>query len=142
MSTVARPLPRITEDSEPYWRSAREHATRIQRCTSCATHRFYPSRICHRCGGADTEWVPIGGQGTVYSYTVVERAGVGAFAERMPFTIVLVTLDEGPTMMANLLDATGDDVVEGVSIGMRVQMSYEDVTDDVTLPVFTPLQDS
>lgn len=142
MSSTARPLPCITEDSEPYWRSAREHATRIQRCGHCATHRFYPSRVCHRCGSADTEWVLIGGRGTVYSHTVVERAGVGAFAERMPFTIVLVTLDEGPTMMANLLDAAGHDVVEGVSIGMRVQMSYEDLTEEITLPVFTPLQGS
>lgn len=137
-ATPARPLPRITEDSAPYWRSTREHATRLQRCGRCAHHRFYPSKACHECGSLEAEWVPISGQGAVYSYTVVHRAGVGAFAARMPFTVVLVTLDEGPTMMANLVDEQGRDLVEGIEIGMRVRMSYEDVTDEVTLPVFVP----
>ena len=142
MSANTRPLPRITEDSEPYWRSAREQAARMQRCARCSTFRFYPSKACHHCGGLDAEWVQVSGEGTVYSYTVVHRAGVGAFAQRMPFALVLVTLDEGPTMMANLLDDAGNDVTEDVAIGMRVRMSYEVVTDEITLPVFVPLGSS
>jgi uncharacterized OB-fold protein len=142
MSATSRPLPLVTEDSAPYWASTREHATRIQRCTRCGEHTFYPSRACHACGSLDTEWVPVSGAGTVHSYTVVHRAGVGDFAARMPFTVVLVTLDEGPTMMANLLDDAGNDVTENVTIGMRVRMAYETVTDEITLPVFVPLPDA
>jgi uncharacterized OB-fold protein len=142
MSAATRPLPLVTEDNAPYWRSARDHAAAMQRCTQCSQFRFYPSNACHHCGSLAAEWVPVSGEGTVYSYTVVHRAGVGAFAARMPFTVVLVTLDEGPTMMANLLDDAGNDVSDGVTIGMRVRMAYEDVTDDITLPVFVPLQDA
>jgi uncharacterized OB-fold protein len=142
MSAATRPLPLVTEDSAPYWHSAREHAARMQRCARCEQFSFYPSMACHHCGSLDREWLPISGGGEVYSYTVVHRAGVGAFAARMPYTLVLVTLDEGPTMMANLLDDAGNDVTEGVSIGMRVRMAYETVTDEITLPVFVPLQDA
>lgn len=144
MTAPTRPLPRVNEDSEPYWRSAKKHALRIQKCATCDRHRFYPSLACHFCGSWDVDWVTIGGEGCIYSYTVVHRAGVGPFAERMPYTIVLVELDEGPVMMANLLDESGSDVdadhtATARGIGDRVRVAYEDVTDEVTLPVFVPV---
>lgn len=79
-------------------------------------------------------WERITGNGYVYSYTVVYRAAGPAFEDKVPFTIVLVTLDEGPTMMANLVDQHDD----GIAIGMSVRLCYEDINDQVTLPMFVP----
>lgn len=143
MTTQNRPLPQVNEDSAPYWASARKHALKIQRCSACDRHRFYPTAICHFCGSLDFVWTPIEGTGTVHSYTVVHRAGVGAFAARMPYTVALVTLAEGPVMMANVLTADGqdidaDDPAAEVAIGTRVTVAYEDLTEEVTLPVFVP----
>ncbi len=144
MSTTSRPLPAIAADNAGYWRSAKEHALRLQRCGSCGRSRFYPAPVCHACGSQHWEWQPIAGTGSVHSYTVVHRAAVGVFAERMPYTIVLVTLDEGPTMMSNLLDTDGSDLDaddrDELRIGTRVRVAYEDLTDEVTLPVFVPCE--
>lgn len=136
MNDTARPIAKITVDSQEYWDSLRGHECKLQRCLDCRAFRFYPGPLCHDCASTATEWVPITGTGTVHSYTVVHRAAVGAFAKRMPFTIVLVTLDEGPTMMANLCHPDGTEHVEGLYIGMPVRLAYEDVNDHVTLPVF------
>lgn len=141
MPELSRPLPLVNEDSAPYWQSARDHQLQIQRCLACGEPRFYPSLACHTCASLDAEWFPIAGRGTVYSYTVVRRAGVGTFASRMPYTIALVALDEGPVMMTNIMtddlaDVDADDPAAGVSIGTRVRLAYDDVTDDVTLPIF------
>lgn len=141
MPTSNRPLPLINEDSAQYWQSARDHQLQIQRCLACGEPRFYPSLACHTCGHLAAEWFRVTGSGTVYSYTVVRRAGIGNFASRMPYTIALVALDEGPVMMANIMtadlgDVDADDPAAGVSIGAKVRLSYEDVTDDVSLPIF------
>lgn len=66
----------------------------------------------------------------MYSYTVVRRPAGPAF--EVPLLLGLVTLAEGPTMMANLVGVG----IEDVTIGMALRMEYEDVTDTITLPVF------
>ncbi len=57
-----------------------------------------------------------GGRGTVLSYTVVKDAPEG-FEEQAPYTLALVRLDEGPTVLAQLTDLDGP-----VTIGMPVEM--------------------
>lgn len=132
MDAIDRPLPTVTPDSAPYWRSASEHALRLQRCDACGTFRFYPAPVCPACGGTGARWEEVGGGGAVYSVTVVHRPAGPAFADRVPMTLALVTLDEGPTMMATVSGAEPG----GVAIGDRVRLDYEDVTADTTLPVF------
>ena len=59
-------------------------------------------RICHPlCGSDATEWQPVSGPGTIYSYSVMRRAEV-------PYAIAYVTLNEGVTMMTNLVDCDFD----------------------------------
>jgi uncharacterized OB-fold protein len=50
----------------------------------------------------------------------------------VPYAIAVIDLDEGPRMTANIL--TND--VETVRIGQRVTISYDDVTDTLTLARF------
>ena len=57
-----------------------------------------------------------GGTGTVLSHTIVMDAPEG-FEEQAPYTLALVKLDEGPTVLAQLTDL--DTAAE---IGMRVEM--------------------
>jgi len=130
---MPRPLPRINRDSAPYWQSAKEHNLKLQRCTQCERLRFYPSLSCHYCGSLECDWTPISGRGVVYTYSVVHRAPGAPFADLVPMIVAMITLEEGPTMMANLV---GIEEAE-VRIGMPVALDYEDVTDEITLPVFT-----
>lgn len=129
---MPRPLPRINRDSAAYWQSAKEHNLKLQRCAKCERLRFYPSLSCHYCGSLDFDWTPISGRGEVYTYSVVHRAPGAPFADLIPLIVAMITLEEGPTMMANLIDIEQ----AAVKIGMPVELAYEDVTDDITLPVF------
>jgi uncharacterized OB-fold protein len=133
---MPRPLPRINRDSAPYWKSSKEHNLKLQRCSRCERFRFYPSLSCHFCSSLEFEWLPISGRGEVHTYSVVYRGPGAPFADLLPLVVAMVTLEEGPTMMSNIVGTDPEDV----RIGMPVQIAYEDVNDQITLPVFEPAE--
>jgi len=57
------------------------------------------------------DWTESRGTGVIYSYSVTRR-GAGA-----PFCMAYVHLDEGPTMMTNIVDVD----LDTVRIGQRVK---------------------
>lgn len=79
MTALDRPVPTVTPDSEPYWRSENANALRLQQGESYAAFRFYPTPVCPSCGTLGGSWEPISGAGTLYSYTVVHRPASPAF---------------------------------------------------------------
>lgn len=131
MAEYNRPLPVPDGDTAPYWEAAREGRLMIQRCGGCDRHVFYPRSICPHCGSVELEWVQASGRGTVYSYTVVHRAPSPAFKEDVPYVVALIDLDEGVRMMSNILAPPGD-----VKIGARVEVVFDPVTPEITLPKF------
>ena len=52
----------------------------------------------------------------------------------IPYTLAVVQLDEGPRMHTNLVNVD----VEQIYVGLRVQVVFDDVTDEFTLPKFEP----
>jgi uncharacterized OB-fold protein len=133
---MPRPLPRINRDSAPYWESAKEHSLKLQRCTQCERFRFYPSLACHFCSSLEFEWLPISGRGELYTYSIVHRGPGAPFADLLPLVVAMVTLEEGPVLMSNVVGVEP----EQVRIGMPLKIAYEDVSDEITLPVFEPAE--
>lgn len=78
------------------------------------------------------DWEEASGLGTLYTWSVVRRNDLAPFGERVPYVTAVVTLDEGPRMLSNLVDV---DEAE-VRIGMRLRVTWQD-DGDYTLPVFT-----
>lgn len=101
MSTE-RPTPHPTPDSQPYWDAARAGVLKLQRCTHCGTTRHYPQPVCARCWSLEAEWVEASGRGAVHSWTVAHHAFHPAFKDELPYTLVIVDLEEGPRAMARL----------------------------------------
>jgi uncharacterized OB-fold protein len=134
MLNITRPLPTIDDDSRPFWQSTKAHAMKLQRCNRCESFWFYPGPVCHHCGSTDFQWVQVAGTGTIYSYTLLQRAKGNPFENDVPIAIALIRLTEGPVLMSNLSDYDADDV----RIGLPVEVVYEDVNDEVTLPIFRP----
>jgi uncharacterized OB-fold protein len=86
---------------------------RIQHCTSCGRHQFYPRSLCKYCGGTDLHWVTASGRGTVYSTSVVRQK-----PETGPdYNVALVDLEEGVRMLTRVVEIAP----EAVRIGMPVQ---------------------
>ena len=127
------PLPTPYQDTEEYWKAAKEHRFIIQKCGDCGETQFYPRGVCSHCLSSNLDWIEVSGEATVYSCSVNYRAGHPGFAEKTPFVLAIVDLAEGPRMMTNIV--TTD--VESVRIDQRVTVQFDDVTPEVTLPKFT-----
>jgi uncharacterized OB-fold protein len=125
------PQPEISEETEPYWEGCKIGELRVQRCTSCGTLRWYPRPMCSNCSSFDTEWVATSGKGKVVSWTVIHHIFNPAFADKVPYLVVIVELDEGPRFVSNLLNVAPEDVREN----MRVEVEFHDV-DGITMPYF------
>ena len=131
-----RPSPVPDPATEPYWQGARAGQLRLPRCRDCGQSHFYPRSICPHCNSASLEWVGARGTGTVYSFTLVQRAPSPAFQPLVPYAVAIVALDEGPHLMSSIVDAAP----EAIRIGMPVKVRFLDIGDGARLPVFAPAE--
>ena len=131
---AAMPLPAITDDTRPFWDACRRHQLVIQRCTGCGSFRHLPTPVCWKCRSFAHEWVPVSGRGTVFTHAVVHRAFLPELAAHVPYTVVVVTLDDAPgvRLVSNLVGATPGEV----RVGLPVEVLFDDVAADVTVPRF------
>jgi uncharacterized OB-fold protein len=132
--SVAKPVPEVTEDLRPFFAAARQAELVVQRCRGCGQLRFPPRHICSGCLARDSEWVPVSGRGEIFSYNVMHQVYHPAFASEVPYPVVIVALEEGARMLSNLIDCPP----EKVAIGLLVEVTFERVSDQVTLPKFRP----
>ena len=58
-----------------------------------------------------------------------------AFAEDVPYVVALVTLEEGPQLMSNIVECDP----EQVAIGMPVESVFEDWSEDIAVLKFRPV---
>ena len=134
MTTFPAPVPDISPETKPFWDATLEERLLIKACNTCAAHYWYPRTICPVCGSLDTRWQEATGEGTIYASTVVRR-DVGEFAAATPFVLAYVELDEGPRMIANVVDCD----VESVRIGDRVRAIFHPTEGEAALVRFTPV---
>ena len=121
------PAPEASPETKPFWDAAAQGKLLIKKCRSCGEAHYYPRTLCPFCGSDATEWLPAAGTGTLYSYSVMRRAEV-------PYAIAYVTLDEGPTMMTNLVQCDFD----RLKIGQRMKVVFTPTDGGAPVPTFTP----
>jgi uncharacterized protein len=122
------PAPKVLPETQAYWTAADEGRLLVKRCDSCGQYHHYPRDICPHCLSSDTVWQDAAGTGTVYSFSTM---GQGDAA----YTLAFVTLDEGVTMMSNLVDCDP----ATVRIGDRVKVLFQPSQGGHAVPMFTPL---
>jgi uncharacterized OB-fold protein/acyl dehydratase len=127
-----RPRPGITRDNAFWWEGVKAGKLRIQRCGGCGTLRHPPRPMCPRCQSLDWDTVESSGKGVVYSFVVSHYPQVPAFD--YPLAIGLIELEEGTRLVSNVIDVDPADV----HVGMPVEVVFEAVDDDWTLPLFRP----
>jgi len=127
-----RPIPEIDQQLAPFFAAAKEHRLVVQRCTGCGAHRFPPRELCSGCLSTESTWVEVSGRGEIFSYNVMHQIYHPAFAAEVPYAVVVVKLAEGPKMISNLVDCA----VNEIRIGMPVEVVFESVSPEVTLPKF------
>jgi uncharacterized OB-fold protein len=127
-----KPLPLMEGMTGEFFRHCRERELRFQRCSDCGRWRHVPRRCCARCGSWEWEWVRSSGRGKVFTWTVVERPMHPAFAEDVAYAPAIIELEEGVRMVSWVVDCPPGEL----AVGMPVEVVFEDVTDEVTLPKF------
>ena len=133
--TYNKPVPAIDPDSQPYWDGAKEGRLMIQRCKATGQTFLYSRQLVPGVIESEVEWIEASGRGTIYSYTVARRPAGQPFADDVPYVIVSVELEEGARVMSNLVTADPD----SVAIGQAVEVVFDAVSGDLTIPKFRPL---
>ena len=135
MREYIKPLPRGEDDNGEFYRFCTQHELRFQRCTDCRTWRHMPRESCPACGSFDWGWERSSGKGRVFSWTVVHRALHPTFADDVPYAVVVIELDEGVRLVSQVVGLAP----EALRLGLPVEVMFDDVTPEVTLPKFRPL---
>ena len=120
--------PRVLPESLPFWQAADEGRYLIKKCNSCGQVHHYPRDICPFCLSADTAWQDSPGTGVVYSFSTMGK-------DDAAYTMAYVTLDEGITVMTNLVDCDP----QKVNIGQKVRVIFQPTEGGHAVPMFTPV---
>jgi len=131
---ISKPIPSPTHETRPYWEGCKRHELRIQQCGACGQHQFYPRLYCSKCFSERVEWVTASGRANETTFTIVRRPVSPAFKDDLPYVVALVTLEEGPSMMTNIVGCAP----EQVAIGMPVSVTFEDWTAEISIAKFRP----
>jgi len=126
------PLPELEGLTREFYDFCKQGTLHFQRCSSCRTWRHVPREMCAECGSWDWAWVASTGRGRIFSWTVVARALHPAFQDDTPYAPVIVEMDEGVRLLTQVTDVAP----EALEIDMPVEVAFEAVTPEITLPRF------
>jgi hypothetical protein len=128
----AKPLPARRGLAREFYDWCAKHELRFQRCASCGAWRHVPREMCAGCGSMAWTWERSSGRGRVFTWTVAARPLHPAFAEDVPFAPAVIEMEEGVRIVSTVVDCPPDELV----IDMPVEVVFEDVTPEITLPKF------
>jgi len=138
-SKVTRPIPVPNEWTRPFWDAAKRGVLELQRCQSCRHFQHPPYATCVKCIATDLQFEAVrhdgvGGAGTISAYTIMYHTGDKRFASAVPYASIIVELDDAPgaLLAGNLLEAPYTEA----KVGRRVDVVFEKLNDDITLPQF------
>lgn len=129
-----QPLPDVRGSARRYWTAALEGELWLPFCDACRAAIFYPRDFCPACGARSVTWRRCSGRATVYSYSVIHVHPHPEFKARAPYTVALVTLEEGARLLTEIVNCRPEDV----RVGMEVVVDFRPVCDKAALPVFRP----
>lgn len=133
-SQVTRPIPVPNEWTKPFWDAAKQGVLMLQRCQACGHFQHPPYATCVTCVSTDLKFEPVTGKGSIYAYTIMYHGGDKRFAPAIPYASIIVELDaaKGALLVGNLLDAPYTEA----RVGRRVEVVFQKLNDEITLPQF------
>ena len=135
MPDIKKQLPFITESNKVFWDAAKRHELVTYKCINCGT--YYAEAVdCATCESPRMEWVKVSGRGEVFTFCIYQQSFHPAWKDDIPYNVAYVKLVEGPLLITNIVGCENKDIY----IGMPVEVVFEDVTEEVTLPKFKPVK--
>ena len=121
------PCPATNVENRAYWDAASDGRLLVKHCLDCGRNHHYPRALCPHCFSDRTQWRDSSGVGTLYSFSVMRRVAA-------PYCIAYIALDDGVTMMSNVVDCDFD----ALAIGQRVKVAFRPSDGPLAIPVFVP----
>jgi uncharacterized OB-fold protein len=131
-ASYRKPLPLMRGFTEQFYGHCRKGELRFQRCSGCGKWRHVPRNTCAGCGSWDWEWARSSGRGRVFSWTVVRRPMHPDFADEVPYAPAIIEMEEGVRLVSWVVDCPPEEL----RTGMPVEVRFEAVNPEVTLPKF------
>ena len=106
----------------------------VYKCLDCGA--VYSQAVdCSACGSSRGDWVKASGRGEVFTFCIYRQAFHPAWKDDIPYNVAYVKLAEGPLVMTNIVGCANEDIY----IGMPVEVVFEDINEEMTLPKFKPV---
>ena len=137
MSEYNLPLPLITTLSRVFWDGCRDGKLLYQHCKDCGEVIFFPKYLCPNCMSHNLEWLESKGKGKIDTFTVTYNFAPPAFMTEVPYCVAIIELEEGYRMMSNMVECD----YEELECDMPVEVVFDPVTEEVTLPKFRPVEE-
>lgn len=137
LADYRKPLPQPTPETQEFWDGCKRGELRLQRSKQTGEAYFPPRPFFPKDPSQEVEWFTASGKGILYSYVINHRAAPG-FEDDAPYAIAVVQLEEGPRLMTNLIGV--EQTPEALKVGMPLQVSFDDVTETISLPKFRPVE--
>ncbi len=133
-------LPPIDPDAAPFWEGARQGELRMQKCAESGRLIFPPRPMSPWGPHSEPTWTTVSGRGTIWSYVVPHPPLLPQFAELAPYPVILVALDEDPTirLVGNLVASENGAINEvdpaSIEIGAPVRVVFQRANEEIALP--------
>ncbi len=99
-------------EAAPFLQALREQRLLIRTCRECGKPHYYPRALCPYCFG-ETDWKDCSGNATLYSFSALRKTDA-------PCILAYVRLEEGVTILTNIVDAD----IDGLRVGMAVKAVF------------------
>jgi uncharacterized protein len=129
-----KPIPPIFKVNAGFWEGSQVGELRLDHCRACDHIWFPPTNSCPNCLSTDIEWKAVSGRGKVWSWIWMHQRYGWAFDEELPYLLVQVNLEEGPTLVSTLVGVERDQL----RFDMPVKVTWQPRNEHQSVPVFTP----
>jgi len=133
-----KPIPVIQPWTREFWKATKQGKLLVQHCSDCNSNIFFPKKVCPECWSENLTWIESSGKAEVYTFTVMLDMVEPKFMGDLPYVIAMVDLDEGIRMTTRIVNCKS----ENVTIGMKVEVVFQEVSPDCSLPMFQPADES
>jgi uncharacterized OB-fold protein len=133
-TTRPKPIPPVFKVNAGFWEGSTVGELRLDHCRTCDHLWFPPTNSCPNCLSTDIDWKPVSGRGKVWSWIWMHQRYGWAFDEELPYLLVQVNLEEGPTLVSTLVNVDRDQL----RFDMPVKVTWQPRNERQSVPVFTP----
>lgn len=132
---TGRPVPQMSPGRAPYWASGADGVLRIAQCHNCSRLMHTQNVLCPQCLGRDIGYEPVSGRGTIVGFTVDHQQWLPHFPPPYVVAIVALAEDSRIRLTTNIVGCDPNEL----SVGTPVSVLFEQISDDVWLPLFEPI---